>query len=486
MISLNSHLEYFKVDLTRQDDDIFFIEIRRSNQIVDMFKKINIVVFDSWHDDEIYSVDCDTDYIWIHVKSKFGIGSITFLPVNCDEKHKDYVIIHKYVYDNHFKPVIGVFVHPNTEERSSKTKEHIISLKNSGLPIYLCSNIGCSDDLVSLCDGYIYTGPNELHTVPEDIKNKRNYLTKSIKNPVIIYPEETPFYSLHSFINGRGTYLYSAANCLNQSMIYLNKLGFTHIMISEGEFILDESDSDIPNNILHDMYKNNIVLDFFYTQNSNYLQAYLWFGNINHICNSFKDISVYEKHYPRTEENSDANAFILCEKYYMNKLVSYDSTKKIKIRTSEKNFNLIKKKYWYTDRTNLLLYEEKTFGDYKEQLSFHTYFPNTKKIFLSIASENIKSDNLTNSSFDLDIYNVNDQNWIFIFKNNLKSKKIKCKYVFYCEENIIFESETPYVAPDLFFFNDCTNINVNITKCDYHIYLEDNFDYCYTNTIILN
>ena len=39
-------------------------------------------------------------------------------------------------------------------------------------------------------------------------------------------------------------------------------------------------------------------------------------------------------------------------------------------------------------------------------LSFFLYFPNTEKVFLSIASKNIKSDILNSSSFDLGISEI--------------------------------------------------------------------------------
>ncbi len=70
------------------------------------WENVKINIFDSWHDDLIYETNFNSNYLWVRLKSKYGIGSITFIPNNFDKKHKDYIILHEYVNKKNFKPVI--------------------------------------------------------------------------------------------------------------------------------------------------------------------------------------------------------------------------------------------------------------------------------------------------------------------------------------------------------------------------------------------
>jgi hypothetical protein len=431
MIIKKTYLEYYEVSLTNKGNDVYYIEIKSTNKKPIDWSDVKISVFDAWHDDLKYCVTTNSNFIWIETKSQYGIGSITFIPNNIDEKNKDYLILHDYIEKEEFKPVIGVFVYPNTSEIIENVKQHLISLKNTNIPIYLCSNMGCPDELIELCDGFIYTGPNEFCNVPIDIKDKQNYINYSIKYPVIIPPDNFKFYHNHSLVNGNGTYLWSATKSIKIATNLLEKKGYTHIMISEGEFILNEKDFENPLQILKDMWINDIVLDFFYTKNSRYLQAYLWFGNLKHISNSFVNITKEDKHYPKNSENSNANAFLLCEKYYQHKLLSYNPSNKIRIRTIEDNVENVKNRYWFSNRADLLVYEKNDFNlkefNTDELLSFFLYFPNTKKVFLSIANKNIKSDMLNSNSFDLGISEIENNRLVVIVKNLTKSKILNFK-----------------------------------------------------------
>ena len=116
MINKKTHLEYYDISLTNKGDDLYYIEIKSTSKKPNSWNAVKVCVFDAWHDDLIYNLTTNSDFIWIEVKSKFGIGSITFIPNNFDDGCKDYVIIHDYVEKKEFKPVIGVFVHPNTPE----------------------------------------------------------------------------------------------------------------------------------------------------------------------------------------------------------------------------------------------------------------------------------------------------------------------------------------------------------------------------------
>jgi phage regulator Rha-like protein len=471
-----TYLEYYTVSIKNEENDTFLVELFATEKKPKEWKNVELNIFDSWHDDLVYNTNFESNYLWVRLKSKYGIGSITFIPENFDEKNKDYVIVYDYVSEKEFKPVIGVFVHPNTQERIDKTKKHLESLRRTNIPIYLCSNMGCPDELINLCDGYIYTGPNELCNVPEDIEDKRKYLEYSIKNPITIYPEEFRFYQNHYFINGLGTYLWSAAKCLKISIEYLETNGYSHIMISEGEFILDKLDSEKPQQILKDMWENEVVLDFFHTHGSRYLQAYLWFGNIKHLNEVFKDITKEDKHYPKN--NSNVNAFVLCEKYYQNKLLTHNNSKKIRVRTINDNVVNILNRYWYTNRTELISYERNDFktDDYglDELLSFPLYFPNTKEVFLSIANKNIKTDNLSKNSFDLGISEINETDSVLVVKNNTNTQILNFKLTIINNFNeLVLVKTINECTPDLWFFSTFkTPIDKNY-KCDYIISLTD-------------
>jgi hypothetical protein len=479
MINKKTHLEYYDISLKNNGNDSYYIEIKSTNKKPNTWGNVKISVFDTWHDDLKYTVTTNSDFIWIDVKSKFGIGSITLIPDNFDDKHKDYIIIHDYVNKEEFKPVIGVFVYPSTSEVIQNVKEHLISLKNTNIPIYLCSNMGCPDELIDLCDGYIYTGPNEFCNVPTDIEDKQKYLEYSIKNPLTIFPENIQFYHNHGLVNGKGTYLWSAVKSIKFATDLLEKKGYTHIMISEGEFVLNDEDFEKPLQILKDMWINDVVLDFFYTPNSRYLQAYLWFGKLKHITDSFESINKNDKHYQKNNETSNANAFLLCEKYYLHKLLSYSSSNKIRVRTNKDNLENIKNRYWFSNRTDLIIYEESYFNLSKcntdELLSFFLYFPNTEKVFLSIASNNIMSDSLNLSSFDLGVSEIDNNCLSVIVINRTKSKILNFKLNLINNNNEVIKE---------IFFNECVPniwrfINIDkpinyVNKYNYSVSLTEN------------
>ena len=484
MINKKTHLEYYDISLTNKGDDLYYIEIKSTRKKPNIWNNLKVCVFDAWHDDLIYNLTTNSDFIWIEVKSKFGIGSITFIPDNFDDGCKDYVIIHDYVKKKEFKPVIGVFVHPNTSEGIKNVKEHLISLKNTNIPIFLCSNMGCPDELIEMCDGYIYTGPNEFCSVPKDIEDKQKYLEYSIKCPITIFPQGFKFYHNHSLVNGKGTYLWSAVKSINIATNLLEKKGYTHIMISEGEFVLDEKDSEKPLQILKDMWTNDILLDFFYTSGSRYLQAYLWFGNLKHITESFTDITKEDKHYQKDCENSNATAFLLCEKYYQHKLLSYQHSNKIRIRTDNDNINNVKNRYWFSNKTDLLTYEKNNFNLSKcetdELLSFFLYFPNTEKVFLSIASKNIKSDILNSSSFDLGISEIDTNRLSIIVSNNTKSKILNFKLnLINCENETIREILITDCLPNILRWELIEKPIDYVNKYNYSVSLTENNEIFY-------
>jgi hypothetical protein len=475
-----THLEYHTVSIECREDDNFFIEIHSTTKKPKNWENTKVCVFDSWYDDLIHETSFNSDYLWISIKSVHGIGAITFLPDGFDEKNKDYAIIHEYVDKKTFNPVIAVCVYPNTQERIDFVKKHLISLKNTNIPVFLCSNMGCPDELINLCDGFIYTGPNEICTVPEDIENKKEYLKHTIKYPIVLYPQNIKLYLENSFTNG-GTYLWSTVKCLKHSINFLEKKGYTHIMISEGEFILDDQDYEKPLNILKDMFENDIALDFYYTQGSYYLQCYLWFGDIKHLNKSFENISKKDKHYPKNNKNSNANALILCEKYLQNKLFSYNNTDKIRIRTLDTNVDILKKKYWYTNRTEVIPYTVESFKSQiygtNEVLSFPIYFPNTNEISLSICSKNNDSDTLNFKSFIIEPSEDDYGNAIIVCKNNTSIKNLDFKIKLLDKSsNLISERVFKECVLDTWYIYYSFIPITNIQTCQYEVSRSSNND----------
>ena len=476
MITKESNFGYYNISLHLEEGDHYFIEIRSTGKKPEDWTSVNVSVFDSWYEEIKYSTTFDSDYLWIRTRSKFGIGSLTFSPSGVDEKNKDFVIIHDYVLKKNFKPVIAIFCYPTTEERISSTRSHILSLRGSNLPIYLCSDLELPVELTSLCDGFIYTGPGELCRVPDQIRDKNKYLESNNKYPIHIYPQNIAFYNFHGFINGRGSYLWPAANSFCESTRKLQILGFSHIMLSEGEFELDDLDLKKPEEILKSMWSEEVVLDFFYTPESQYLQCYLWFADLNYLTDSLRDVSIEDKHFPRNTENSNTTAFLLYEKYYMNKLLSNSPEKKIRVRTVEENQDLIKNKYWYTQRTSVSVYKE---GDFKleelgtrEKLSFPIYFPNTKKISQSDSGLNSRSDVLGPGSFALDARKYIGSQWIIIIKNLSVNRILDLRVKFFnTQEEVVCESSIDCCLPNTTRFTMFDWDNGDIKKCEYSVYL---------------
>lgn len=473
----NSYLGYFNISLSSSSKDFYFIEIRSTDKKPIKWNTVSISVFDSWYDELKYTVSLSSDYIWIKVNREFGIGSITFLPEGLDEKYKDFVIFHEYVLKKKFNPVISVLCYPKTKERIQQTKKHILSLHKSGVPVYLCSDMECPLELTELCDGFIYTGPGNLCNIPDLIIDKVKYLEDNNKHPVHIYPDQIKFYNLHGFINGKGSYLWPATNSFHSSVKKLKELGFSHVMLSEGEFELDELDYSNPLDILKNLWDEDIVVDFFYTPGSQYLQCYLWFAELDHLVDSLRDVSLDEKHLPRENGNSNLTAFLLYEKYYMQKILSNSPGKKIRIRTSGENKNLIKNKYWCTERADVILYEDKYFMleelKTEEKLSFPLYFPNIKNIFPSNSSVNSKSDILDSGSFSLDVRKYNSEQWVILVKNITITQVINLRVrLLNSGGKIIYESEIKNCCPNITYFS-IFNLSMNdIKKCGYSVYLD--------------
>jgi hypothetical protein len=464
--------EFYDVSLIEESPNEYLININSTKEKPIDWENVTISVFDTWHDDLIFTKEGYSDNIWIRTHSNFGIGSISFYKTNGDPKNKDFYIFSNYQPKNLFNPVIGLFVYPNTEDRIKKTKEHIVSLKKCNIPIYIFSNMVLPNDIIELCNGYLYTGPNEMCNVPSHISNKWEYLKKSIKRPVVIGDTDITFYSQHSFINGTGTYLWPAANCLKLGVKHLDNLGFSHIMISEGEFIINEKDTKKPLEILKDLFDNQIVLDFFYTQDSFYLQAYLWFAEINHLSNSFKSINKEDKHNPN---NFGTNALVLCEKYYQHKILSFNQTKKIRVRTNLKNKEILEKKYWYNERTNVYYYQEPDFKkdilNVNEALSFPIYFPNIDSCFLSIADQNKIKDVLDKDSFNLEVSHHKNNLWKIVFFNNTNNTVLGLEVELYDSignlilNKLIKKSEYYKMIYEIFSLE-----NQNVEKCVYKVF----------------
>ena len=476
MIIKESHFRYYSISLREDEEEHYFIEIRSTDKKPEDWTNVDVRVFDSWYEDLKYSTIFHSDYIWIKTKSKFGIGSLTFSPCGADEKNKDFVIIHDYVLKKDFKPVIAIFCYPVTEEKILLVRSHILSLKESNLPIYLCSDLELPIELTSLCDGFIYTGPGDLCLVPEQIQNKNKYLENSNKYSVYLDHPDTSFYNYHGFINGAGTYLWPATNSFCESTRKLQTMGFTHIMLSEGEFELNVLDLKKPEEILKNMWSEEVVLDFFYTPGSQYLQCYLWFADLNYLTDSLRDVSIEDKHFPRNAENSNTTAFLLYEKYYMNKLLSNSPEKKIRVRTVEENLGLIKNKYWYTKRTDVYLYVDEDFKckdlGTNEKMSFPLYFPNTKKIFPSISTSNSRSDFLGPRSFGLDVRKYNERQWIILIENMSVSRILDLKVkIFNIQKEVVYESSVGHCLPDTFSFSVFNLDKGDIKKCEYSVYL---------------
>jgi hypothetical protein len=257
-------------------------------------------------------------------------------------------------------------------------------------------------------------------------------------------------------------------------------MGFTHIMLSEGEFILDDLDSGKPEEILKNLWSNDIALDFFYTPGSRYLQCYLWFAGLDYLCDSLRDVSAEEKHFPRDSGNSDTTAFLLYEKYYMNKLLSNSPEKKIRVRTVKENLDFIKNKYWYTQRTDVFFYEEDDFKlkelGTQEKLSFPLYFPNTKKISLSVSSLNSRSDVLSSGSFDLDVKKYDSDRWIALIKNISISKILDLKIKLFNSQGEIVRESSIICDPNVSTFKLIELNGGDIKKCEYSVYLNGTID----------
>lgn len=445
----------------------FYLEIEKTSHCPHTWGGVRVNVFNPWHEDKIFNCLMTSDFIWIRVNSIMGIGSITFIPEYIDPIYKDFIIFHDYVPKPTFKPVIGVFVYPNSTQRVKDVRTHLESLRSTNMDVYIISNMRCESEFGDLCDGFIYSGENEMVRVPDGLGyDKLTYLKKAISRPVTLFDLDMTFYNSHQFINGSGTYLWAIAKSLSFGFNELYKRGYTHIMVSEGEFELDKKDSDKPLRILKNLYNNDIALDFFYTENSCYLQAYLWFGELEHIVRSFRGVSKYDKINPHSGYMSDSNAFAISELYNMHKLLS-STDRKVIVRTNVRNKSNIEEKYWYNTHTEVQYYEDSdfTYSD-GEALSFGLYFPNTTQYFLFI-QDKIEIVELSKDSFDFEVVEKNSQ--LVCIVNNKASGQAICIEVDFIKDGEVIYSDKLDAEHNCFYYL-YTPIYGNIDRCDYRAF----------------
>jgi hypothetical protein len=108
------------------------------------------------------------------------------------------------------------------------------------------------------------------------------------------------------------------------------------------------------------------------------------------------------------------------------------------------------------------------------------YFSNTKKVFLSIANKNMKSDMLNSNSFDLGVSEMNDNRLVAIVKNFTRSKTLNFKLnLINDNDEVITEILFDECVPDIWRFVIIKKPINYSNKYNYSVSLTDNNEVFY-------
>lgn len=336
-----------------------------------------------WYDEPLFYFNFEFPNIF-HFNEIAGIdindiGFILFQSLEGENiYHKHHFVDYKApeVKQQEFKPCILVSSFPNTLEKENFLVKHLNSLKKAGLPVFLCSNMLIKEEIVSIADHFIYTGPNQMYSILDffDLKSAIKKVVSDFKPLKVIDGLETGhviFHDLNQQIYTRKNYYWPAINSSKKAFQTLNAWGYTHVMKSEGEFILDEKDKSIPLEKLKEMHENNIQGEYFIRTENFHIEAFIYFAQIPFVA------KVYSSFTPADFFSSGTTP----ENFVKYRIFFSGIYNKIRVKVQDEFEGFIRRRSWAPEGKVDVIGLEKNLG------SIETFFPSTEIIRYSHNTE---------------------------------------------------------------------------------------------------
>lgn len=352
-------------------------------------------------------------------------------------------------------PAIFIPSYPNTPYKISILKECILSVKKTGIPVILISNMDLPEDVCILADGYIRGNKEDCRYLdfltPDQIDFARN---SSIYLLHFVTPDgETIHYKPFSY--GRGsTYHWEASLQQIDAVKYSRENGITHAFMLEGDVVLDERDVHVIPQKFSQMEKEGIEFIIPMNPISDQISGNVWFISTeylekicegmspSHFLNSTYPSFSAERYIMKRMEKSGGNGIILSHSSYFRSITDFTSL-------------------WHPVEVDTLI---------SDPTPVNLIFPHTKKIGLSSnidRKDQDPSDPLTYIFFGIGEKSGHPVFFIRNVYDEESVQKIRARICIFNDDFKIFESEYD-LPPGYWAWDPIFNIEIN-SHCEIEI-----------------
>ena len=347
---------------------------------------------------------------------------------------------------------IFISVYPNTEEKIQILKECIYSLKKTGFPIVLVSNMDLPRDVSSLADDCLIGKNTECRYqdffTDEEIdvaRNSSTYLSHFM-------PSEEELISYRPFGYGRGsTYHWSALTQNLEILNYSKQNGISHALILEGDVILDEKDILKIQSYFSTMEEEK--LDFIVAMQNNFrhMSGNGWFARIGYwekVCSAMSAEDFLRSTYPSFS----------AERYVFSRMVKSGGKGHLLVPYAVSQNQVNFPSTW-------TLIETKVPGNTGAHSSTNLLFPETTKVGLSYSSDRNDQDLLNPLEYlTLGVgLKVETDTPLFFIRNRyngMSVRLVKAKISIFNGDSQIFNSEYNLV-PDGWAWSPVSDLKRN-------------------------
>lgn len=369
----------YKVELFKENGRVRITCLTKEK----VWHKVRATFNKKWYDEPLFYFNFEfPDIFHFNEISGININDIGFILFQSQEEesayHKHHFVDYKKIEDTQeeFKPCILVSSFPNTLEKENFLAKHLMSLKKAGLPVFLCSNMLIKEEIVKIADHFIYTGPNQMYSILDffDLKSAIRKVVSDFKPlKVIDGIENGPviFHDMNQQIYSKKNYYWPAINSSKKAFQTLNAWGYTHVMKSEGEFLLSEKDKGIPLEKLKEMHQNNIQGEYFIRSENFHIEAFVYFAQIPFLS------KVYSSFTPKDFFESGTTP----ENFVKYRIFFSGIYNRIRVKIFDEFRDFTRRRSWAPEETVEVIGLEENLG------SIHTFFPNTDVIRYSHNTE---------------------------------------------------------------------------------------------------
>ncbi len=365
-------------------DKLFSVEINKEEKRVRItcltkdriWHNVKVTFNKKWYDEPIvYFTFKYPDVYHYHEITNFdtsGHGFILFQSMEDENSfYKHNIIDYKKIDERKedFNPCILVSSFPNTREKENFLIKNLNSLKKTGIPVFLCSNMLIKEEIVSKADHYIYTGPNQMYSILDfyDLKTAVKKVVTDFKPLKVIETGNSGssilFHDLNHQIYSKKNYYWAAINSSKKAFQVLKSWGYTHVMKTEGEFVLDKKDLEIPIRKLKEINDKKVQAEYFIRTENFHIEAFLYFADVRFLSDVYSNFTVDDFF---TSGSTPEN-------YVKYRVFFSGIYNKINVFVDKEYAEFTKRRSWVTENVEVLEVE-------KNVGSIENFLPNSKEI----------------------------------------------------------------------------------------------------------